>query len=81
MPIYSDDKELSKLSDEEDGSETPGGPAGEDLTSEPATPTAGEEAGQTPSEEDPNKPQWPSMVDLNTRLHRVITSYQLNFKK
>lgn len=24
---------------------------------------------------------WPSMQDLNTRLRRVITSYQRNYKK
>ncbi|KAJ4431428.1 hypothetical protein ANN_20025 [Periplaneta americana] len=35
-----------------------------------------------PMEEDPTKKApWPSMVDLNTRLRRVITSYQRNFKK
>ncbi|PSN41757.1 hypothetical protein C0J52_08864 [Blattella germanica] len=33
------------------------------------------------TEEDAKKAQWPSMVDLNTRLRRVITSYQRNFKK
>lgn len=32
-------------------------------------------------DDDPNKPQWPSMVDLNTRLRKVINSYQRNFKK
>lgn len=25
--------------------------------------------------------QWPSMQDLNTRLRRLITSYQRNYKK
>jgi hypothetical protein len=34
-----------------------------------------------PVEDDPKKAHWPSMVDLNTRLRRVITSYQRNFKK
>jgi len=34
-----------------------------------------------PIEDDPKKAHWPSMVDLNTRLRRVITSYQRNFKK
>lgn len=34
-----------------------------------------------PAEDDPKKAPWPSMVDLNTRLRRVITSYQRNFKK
>lgn len=29
---------------------------------------------------DPNL-MWPSMQDLNTRLRRVITSYQRNYKK
>ena len=33
------------------------------------------------AEDDSRKAQWPSMVDLNTRLRRVITSYQRNFKK
>lgn len=33
-----------------------------------------------PSEIDPNL-IWPSMQDLNTRLRRVITSYQRNYKK
>lgn len=32
------------------------------------------------SEIDPNL-IWPSMQDLNTRLRRVITSYQRNYKK
>lgn len=32
-------------------------------------------------EDDSKKAHWPSMVDLNTRLRRVITSYQRNFKK
>lgn len=32
------------------------------------------------SEMDPNM-IWPSMQDLNTRLRRVITSYQRNYKK
>lgn len=27
------------------------------------------------------KHQWPAMQDLNTRLRRVITSYQRNYKK
>lgn len=82
MSYDSDDKDMAKLTDDEDGSEPPGGLCDE-LTSEPATPTPtlGEDSGLTPSEEDPNKPQWPSMVDLNTRLRRVITSYQRNFKK
>lgn len=33
-----------------------------------------------PAEIDPNL-VWPSMQDLNTRLRRVITSYQRNYKK
>ena len=33
-----------------------------------------------PSEVDPNL-IWPTMQDLNTRLRRVITSYQRNYKK
>jgi chromodomain-helicase-DNA-binding protein 7 len=33
-----------------------------------------------PSEIDPNL-IWPTMQDLNTRLRRVITSYQRNYKK
>lgn len=32
-------------------------------------------------EDDSKKAHWPSMVDMNTRLRRVITSYQRNFKK
>lgn len=28
-----------------------------------------------------NDGTWPSMQDLNTRLRRVITSYQRNYKK
>jgi chromodomain-helicase-DNA-binding protein 7 len=32
------------------------------------------------SETDPNL-IWPTMQDLNTRLRRVITSYQRNYKK
>jgi hypothetical protein len=33
-----------------------------------------------PSDVDPNL-MWPTMQDLNTRLRRVITSYQRNYKK
>lgn len=32
------------------------------------------------TDQDPNL-IWPSMQDLNTRLRRVITSYQRNYKK
>ena len=32
------------------------------------------------ADQDPNL-IWPSMQDLNTRLRRVITSYQRNYKK
>lgn len=39
-----------------------------------------EESTTHPSEIDPNL-IWPSMQDLNTRLRRVITSYQRNYKK
>lgn len=80
----SEEKDLGKLSDEEDGSEATVGPGNEDLPSEPATPNPvipGDEGGQPTSDEDPTKPQWPSMQDLNSRLRRVITSYQRNFKK
>ncbi|KAG8284248.1 choline dehydrogenase 7, partial [Homalodisca vitripennis] len=79
-----EEKELGKLSDDGDGSETTAAPGPDDLPSEPATPNpsvSGEEGGQTASDEDPNKPQWPSMQDFNSRLRRVITSYQRNFKK
>lgn len=84
MFVTSSDEKEMKLSDEEDGSETTAG----DMASEPATPNPGQpgeqEMGQAgPGEEggDPSKPQWPSMQDLNTRLRKVITSYQRNFKK
>lgn len=33
-----------------------------------------------PTDIDPNL-MWPTMQDLNTRLRRVITSYQRNYKK
>lgn len=46
-----------------------------------STATIGMGTNTTPEEVDPNKPQWPSMVDLNHRLRRVINSYQRNFKK
>lgn len=39
-----------------------------------------ESAAIVPAEIDPNL-AWPSMQDLNTRLRRVITSYQRNYKK
>lgn len=39
-----------------------------------------EESTTHPSEIDPNL-IWPSMQDMNTRLRRVITSYQRNYKK
>lgn len=80
----SEEKELGKLSDEEDGSEATVGLGIEDLPSEPATPNPsmpGEDGTQGMSDDDPSKPQWPSMQDLNSRLRRVITSYQRNFKK
>lgn len=31
--------------------------------------------------DDPKKCPWPSMVEMNTRLRRLVTSYQRNFKK
>jgi chromodomain-helicase-DNA-binding protein 7 len=76
-----------KLSDEDDTSETAGGVGTSDDVSQGET--GGEEGGMggtsaaaTATDEiDPNKPQWPSMVDLNQRLRRVINSYQRNFKK
>jgi len=34
-----------------------------------------------PHPENPNQLEWPSVVELNTRLRRVITAYQRNFKK
>lgn len=30
---------------------------------------------------DDNKLQWPTVTDLNTRLRRVITSYQRSYRK
>lgn len=39
-----------------------------------------EDATVNPAEIDPNL-MWPTMQDLNTRLRRVITSYQRNYKK
>lgn len=35
----------------------------------------------TPTSATPDALIWPSMQDLNTRLRRVITSYQRNYKK
>lgn len=74
---------MGKLSDEEDGSETTAGPATDELPSEPATPTPVPDGEKVEGEEpiDPSRPQWPSMQDLNSRLRKVITSYQRNFKK
>lgn len=31
--------------------------------------------------DDPKKCPWPSVVEMNTRLRRLVTSYQRNFKK
>lgn len=64
-----------KFSDIED--ESVGG------SSQPPTPTPTVQSTdeQTLIEEDPSKPQWPSMGDLNSRLRRVISSYQRSFKK
>lgn len=82
-PYSSEEKDLGKLSDEEDGSETTAGPATDELPSEPATPTPVPDGEKVEGEEpiDPSRPQWPSMQDLNSRLRKVITSYQRNFKK
>lgn len=33
------------------------------------------------NEDDEEKLPWPSITDLNTRLRRVITSYQRNYRK
>lgn len=59
-------------------------PAVNACTTTPTTACAGtgtNEDNIIQQDEDPNKPQWPSMVDLNTRLRKVINSYQRNFKK
>lgn len=70
-----------KLSDEDDESETTGLGISDDISQgDPLE----EQPGSTRAEvgdEDPSKPQWPSMGDLNQRLRRVINSYQRNFKK
>ncbi|CAB0008262.1 unnamed protein product, partial [Nesidiocoris tenuis] len=58
-------------------------PAGVSSTqTQSSGPSSMGEGGQMPETSgDPGKPQWPSMVDLNHRLRRVINSYQRNFKK
>lgn len=38
-------------------------------------------AGGATTSSAPDDQIWPSMQDLNTRLRRVITSYQRNYKK
>lgn len=43
------------------------------------TPMLGE--GDEKPEDYEDKPQWPSINDLNTRLRRVITTYQRNYRK
>uniref|UniRef100_A0A0A9YRD7 Chromodomain-helicase-DNA-binding protein 6 n=1 Tax=Lygus hesperus TaxID=30085 RepID=A0A0A9YRD7_LYGHE len=87
--ISSEDKEM-KLSDEDDvASESAGGlGTSDDISQADPTDEPGASSTQTqstgPAGEDPaepGKPQWPSMVDLNHRLRRVINSYQRNFKK
>jgi hypothetical protein len=59
------DEELSKISDNED--------AENDVAPEAEAEHHTGEAG--------DKAQWPSVADLNTRLRRVISSYQRNFKR
>lgn len=74
-----------KLSDHEDAtSEAPPTPSEHSEPSTPLTlppPEEGTPRPATPPPEDPSKPFWPSVNDLNTRLRRVVTSYQRSFKK
>lgn len=37
--------------------------------------------GEERDEVSDDKPTWPTITDLNTRLRRVITSYQRNYRK
>lgn len=43
------------------------------------TPALGE--GEEKALEDMDEKQWPAINDLNTRLRRVITTYQRNYRK
>lgn len=55
-------------------------PSGE--TPAVATATIAAITGAVPGPEDSeSKQEWPSIGDLNSRLRRVITSYQKNFRK
>jgi hypothetical protein len=49
---------------------------------EKSQPSADSPAPPTPTEPaEPGKPQWPTATDLNTRIRKLITSFQRNFKK
>lgn len=50
-----------------------GGEGGEGVASPSASPP--------PSRDDDQAHPWPSMQDLNTRLRRLITAYQRNYKR
>lgn len=51
---------------------------GPSASSETLPSAEGEERVDEPNDD---KQTWPSMTDLNTRLRRVITSYQRNYRK
>lgn len=61
-----------------------------DINSDVAEPSPGPSAssetqpsgeGEERLDDGDDKQAWPSMTDLNTRLRRVITSYQRNYRK
>lgn len=67
-------------------SEERAGAVDEDCTDEVSSGAGGEGAGSPsasppPSRDDDLAHPWPSMQDLNTRLRRLITAYQRNYKR
>lgn len=65
------------------GSEASNAGKSDDGESKPSSAAPQSPSSESQATEDKPTPdmEWPSAVDLNTRLRRVITAYQRNFKK
>lgn len=71
--------ETSNAGKSDDGESKPSSAAPQSPSSE-SQPSCSRDDESKQSQGNPDL-EWPSAVDLNTRLRRVITAYQRNFKK
>ena len=87
--FYSNDDDLDDEDTNEESSLKSKNRDASEANSEVAEPSPGPSASsetQQPDGDDrdeglDDKPAWPTITDLNTRLRRVITSYQRNYRK